>query len=74
VFEALLDRAVAAAAARGKHYLLAGFSVRDPLLEVAGTRRHILYRSALHAFTFAGSLGAGAFDRSRVPYLEIAAL
>lgn len=73
-FGVLLDGAVGVAHSLGKSYLLAGFSEGDPLLSVARRYRHILYSSTMYAYTFGGVLAPDAFDRSKIPYLEIAAL
>ncbi len=74
VFHRLLTTAVGNAFSRGKDYLIAGFSQRDPLLAVAKKFRHILYRSTMYAFSFDGPLGDDSYDRDKVPYLEGAAL
>lgn len=79
IFASLLSAALELAGRKGKDYMLAGFSSRDPLLTVARKHRHILYRSTMYAFSFAGT-GTGEpapeplFDREKIPYLEIAAL
>jgi hypothetical protein len=75
VFRRLMTAAVGRAHDMGTDYLLAGFSTRDPLLSVAHGFRHLLYRSTMYAFTFGPDrLPADAFDRGKVPCLEIAAL
>ncbi len=74
VFRALLRRAVHDAYAAGKPYLLAGFCEGDPLLRVASRFRHIGYRSTMYAFTFDQTREPDAFDRRKIPYVEIAAL
>ena len=74
VFRTLLMAAVHSADAMGKEYLLAGFSERDPLLEIARRFRHLRYRSRMYAYSFDGIVGPAAFDRTRIPYVEIAAL
>lgn len=74
IFRALLVAAIRSAHAMGKHYLLAGFSERDPLLNVARRFRHLRYRSRMHAYSFNGTVDPAAYDRARIPYVEIAAL
>ena len=74
VFRLMLRSAIGLALEMGLDYLLAGFSVRDPLVAVARRFRHILYRSTMYSFTFDGILPPDAYDRSKAPYLEIAAL
>jgi hypothetical protein len=74
VFHRLLSSAIGDAFSRGKDYLIAGFSQRDPLLAVAKKCRHILYRSTMYAFSFDGPLGDDSYDRDKVPYLEGATL
>ena len=70
-----MTAAVGRAHDMGTDYLLAGFSTRDPLLSVAHGFRHLLYHSTMYAFTFGPDrLPADAFDRGKVPCLEIAAL
>ena len=74
IFRALLVAAIRSAHAMGKHYLLAGFSERDPLLNVARRFRHLRYRSRMYAYSFNGTVDPAAYDRARIPYVEIAAL
>ncbi|MCK4517015.1 MAG: hypothetical protein KAU31_17270 [Spirochaetaceae bacterium] len=74
IFRALLIAAIHSAHAMGKEYLLAGFSERDPLLDIARRFRHLRYRSRMYAYSFDGTVGPAAFDRTRIPYVEIAAL
>ena len=74
VFRRLLTAAIGDAYSRNKDYLMAGFSIRDPLLAVAGRYRHILYRSTMYAFRFTGAVPDDAFDRNGIPYLEGAVL
>jgi hypothetical protein len=75
VLRRLLTAAVSRAHEMGTDYLLAGFSTRDPLLTTARRFRHLLYRSTMYAFSFGPDpLPATAYDRGKIPYLEIAAL
>lgn len=74
VFRRLLSAAIGDVYSRNKNYLMAGFSIRDPLLAVARGYRHIVYRSTMYAFRFNGAIPDDAFDRAKVPYLEGATL
>ena len=73
VWRRLLDAAVDRAWRKGQDYLLAGFSLRSPLLTEAKQRRHILYKSRMYAFGFHGLI-PNAYNKKAEPYMEIAAL
>ena len=73
VWRRLLDAAVDRAWTMGQDYLLAGFSVRSPLLTETKRRRHIPYTSRMYAFGFHG-LMPDVFNKKTEPYMEIAAL
>jgi len=63
VLDALLDAALAEAAARGLDTLLLGLAAGHPLLAVARRRRHRPYRSTLYAVHFDdGAAAAAALD------------
>lgn len=70
VFRILLTAALGETYSRGKDYLMAGFSQRDPLLKSAGKFRHILYRSTMYAFRFDGAVDENSYDRNKVPYWD----
>ena len=74
VFAELLTANLRTAAERGYHYMLAGLSEGDPLLESARALTHIAYRSSMYAFSFDLGPEELQWDRKSVPYIEIAAL
>lgn len=74
VLEALLNRLLGEASARGYAWLMLGLTSRDPLLPVARRRRHVRYRSRLYAVTFPGDPDLAARLDARLPHVEIGAL
>ncbi len=78
VFKALLESIYNIAVERGKHYLLAGLSEKDPLLETLKKYRHISYKSSIFMFSLDGDLPGGLVEdlyrAGQAPYIEIAAL
>jgi len=73
VFAALLGDTYAAAVSKGFDYLLLGFDLRDPLLEVARTYAQVAYPSRLYLASWPGGLPHESLD-PRPTYVDIATL
>jgi hypothetical protein len=74
VAEALIDAALAEAAARGLELVLLGLSEEEPLLPAARRRPHRPYRSTLYAVHFEDGADAVAALDGRLPGPEVATL
>jgi hypothetical protein len=74
VFHALLQHALALAAAKGLHHLALGLHERDPFIPNLKNVFHITYCSGLYLVEWEGKDFYAHLDPSLVPYLELGTL